>query len=57
MFFLAGHSHEHQAQDLKWFGVDANQASEQDQLSTIDIHQEDQIDDHWVIEIIELHQV
>jgi hypothetical protein len=30
--------------------MDSNQASEQDQLSTTEIHQADQIDDHRVIE-------
>jgi hypothetical protein len=28
-----------------------------DQLSTVEIHQADQINNHWVIGIIELHEV
>jgi hypothetical protein len=54
---FTGRSHEHQAQHLKQFDMDSNQASEQDQLSMTEIHQADQIDDHRVIGIIQLHQV
>jgi hypothetical protein len=37
--------------------MDSNQVSEQDQLSMVEIHQEDQIDEQWAIGIIELHKV
>jgi hypothetical protein len=37
--------------------MDPNQVSEQDQLSMEEIQQADQIDGHWTIEIMELHEV
>jgi hypothetical protein len=37
--------------------MDLNQASEQDQLSMAEIHQENQIKGHRAIGIIDLHEV
>jgi hypothetical protein len=54
---FTGHIREHQAQHLKRSDMDSNQASEQDQFSMVEIHQIDQIDDHRVIRIMQLHQV
>jgi hypothetical protein len=36
--------HEHQAQHLENSDIKSNQVSEQDKLSTMDIHQEDHVD-------------
>jgi hypothetical protein len=52
-----GRSREHQAQHSEQFEVKPNQVRKQDQLSTTEIHQANQIDGHRVIRVIELHQV
>jgi hypothetical protein len=43
---------ENQARHLKQSDINSNEASKKDQLSVVEIHQEDQIEDHRVIRII-----
>jgi len=56
VFIYIGHSHEHKEHHLEWYDMDSNQANEQDQFSTMEIHHAYEINGHQVIGIIDFHE-